>query len=211
MPHCAVWFADDQIRESATIGGNLVNASPAGDAFPPLIVHDAQVELVARQGGALVRRRMPLTQFIVGPSKTALQDNEILVAIECGAARDCGGSFEKVGHRRSLVISVACVAALVRIDPAKHTFDEVRLAVGGIGPVPQRLSDVETFLRGKSVNADVIEAAAAMPLHLVRSRTRQMYRQEVLRGFVARSLVQAVQAADIAHHTLTPELEAAYA
>ena len=54
MPRCAVWFADDQIRESATIGGNIVNASPAGDAIPPLIAHDAVVELASRRDGKIV-------------------------------------------------------------------------------------------------------------------------------------------------------------
>ncbi len=57
MPRCAVWFADDQIRESATIGGNIVNASPAADGTPPLIAHDAVVELASRRDGKIVRRK----------------------------------------------------------------------------------------------------------------------------------------------------------
>ncbi len=52
MPRCAVWFADDQIRESATIGGNIVNASPAADGTPPLIAHEAEVELASRRDGS---------------------------------------------------------------------------------------------------------------------------------------------------------------
>src|SRR5215510_10056353 len=105
MPRCAVWFADDQIRESATIGGNLVNASPAADGTPGLIAHEAVVELAARRDGKIARRRLPLTEFVLGPSKAAISSEEILVAIECDALTGYGGSFEKVGHRRSLVIS----------------------------------------------------------------------------------------------------------
>src|SRR5262245_1645119 len=60
MPRCAVWFADDQIRESATIGGNIVNASPAADGTPPLIAHEARVELASRRGGEIVRRTLAL-------------------------------------------------------------------------------------------------------------------------------------------------------
>ncbi len=69
MPRCAVWFADDQIRESATIGGNIVNASPAADGTPPLIAHEAEVELAALRGGKIVRRRMKLCDFVRGPEQ----------------------------------------------------------------------------------------------------------------------------------------------
>src|ERR1700687_638216 len=93
MPRCAVWFADDQIRAQATIGGNIVNASPAADGTPPLLAHDAEVELAARRDGRIVRRRLPLDRFVIGPNKTALEDGEILVAVDCAAlAGDGGGS-----------------------------------------------------------------------------------------------------------------------
>ena len=211
MPRMAVWFADDQIRESATIGGNLVNASPAGDGVPPLIALDAEVELAAKRDGAIVRRTMPLANFITGPGRTTLADDEILVAIACDSAAGYGAAFEKVGHRRSLVISVACVAALVRLDAAGRAFEEVRLAIGGVGPVPVRAAAVESFLAGRPVQQDAIEQAAAMPSDLVQSRSRQVYRKEVLHGFVARALVTAAKFAGAAPDALTPELEAHYA
>lgn len=209
MPRCAVWFADDQIRESATIGGNIVNASPAGDAIPPLVAHDAIVELASRRNGRIFRRTMPLIDFIAGPGQTALQPDELLVAIECDALPGYGGSFEKVGHRRSLVISVVCLAVLVKLDTAGRGIEDVRLAVGGIGPVPHRLADVEAFLKAGPVTADRLERAADMPVELVASRTRQDYRREVVRGFMRRGLVNAVRAAG--GSTLPPGLEAAYA
>lgn len=209
MPRCAVWFADDQIRESATIGGNIINASPAGDAIPPLVAHDAVVELASRRNGSIFRRTMPLVDFIAGPGQTALQPDELLVAIACDALPGYGGSFEKVGHRRSLVISVVCLAALVKLDASGRSIEDVRLAVGGIGPVPRRLADVEQFLKAGPVTAERLERAADMPVDLVASRTRRDYRREVVRGFMLRGLVNAVRAAG--GSTLTPELEAAYA
>ena len=109
LPRCAVWFADDQIRAQATIGGNIVNASPAADVTPCLIAHEAEVELAKKVGGKIVRRRMKLDQFVAGPNRTALADGELLVAVECDALPAYGGSFEKVGHRRSLVISLVCL------------------------------------------------------------------------------------------------------
>jgi carbon-monoxide dehydrogenase medium subunit/xanthine dehydrogenase FAD-binding subunit len=208
MPRCAVWFADDQIRESATIGGNVINASPAADGTPGLIAHEAEVELAARRDGRIVRRRMKLDDFILGPSKTAADADEILVAIECDALPGYGGSFEKVGHRRSLVISTVCLAALVKLDAGGSRFADVRLAIAGVAPIPRRLPEVEAFLRAGPVSAERLELAAALPVDLVQSRTRQAYRREVVRGFLLRGLINAVQRAGGA---LAPELEAAYA
>jgi xanthine dehydrogenase FAD-binding subunit len=211
MPRCAVWFADDQIRESATIGGNIVNASPAADGTPGLIAHDAHVELAKREGREIVRRRVKLDQFVTGPGKTALAPGELLVAVECDALAGYGGSFEKVGHRRSLVISLVCLAALVKFDAAGRAFEDVRLAIAGIGPVPKRLTDVEAFLRSGPLSAERLEQAADMPVDLVASRTRQAYRREVVRGFVMRGLINAVQRAGADPSVLSRELEAAYA
>jgi carbon-monoxide dehydrogenase medium subunit/xanthine dehydrogenase FAD-binding subunit len=210
MPRCAVWFADDQIRAQATIGGNIVNASPAADGTPPLLAHDAEVELAARRAGRVVRRRMRLDEFVTGPNRTALEEGEILVALDCAALAGYGGSFEKVGHRRSLVISLVCVAALVRLDASRRRFADVRLAIAGIGPRPTRLADVEDVLRGAEVGAARLEQAAAMPVDRVASRTRQAYRRDVVRGFVMRALINAAQRAGAAPDAFAPELELAY-
>ena len=207
MPRCAVWFADDQIRAQATVGGNVVNASPAADATPCLIAHEAMVELASARG----KRTMPLADFVTGPNKTALQDGELLVAIECDALPAYGGSFEKVGHRRSLVISLVCLAALVKLDRDGRTIEDVRLAIAGIGPRPLRLAEAEKFLKGAPLSAAKLEQAADMPVALVASRTRQDYRRDVVRGFMLRGLINAARRAGADDAALAPELEAAYA
>ncbi|HEX3858065.1 MAG TPA: FAD binding domain-containing protein [Pseudolabrys sp.] len=207
MPRCAVWFADDQIRAQATVGGNIVNASPAADATPCLIAHEAEVELASVRG----KRTMLLKDFVTGPNKTALGDGELLVAVECDALPGYGGSFEKVGHRRSLVISIVCLAALVKLDAEGRKIEDVRLAIAGIGPKPMRLTEVEKFLCGGSLTAGRIDQAADMPVSLVASRTRQDYRRDVVRGFMARALINAARRAGADRQALTPELEAAYA
>ncbi len=206
MTRCAVWFADDQIRAQATIGGNIVNASPAADATPCLIAHNATVELVCARG----KRTMPLHDFVTGPNKTALADGELLVAFECDALPGHGGSFEKVGHRRSLVISLVCLAALLKLDAQGRRIEDARLAIAGIGPRPVRLGDVEKFLLGGPVSAERLEQAADMPVGLVASRTRQDYRREVVRGFMLRGLINAAKRAGCDSSALTGELEAAY-
>ncbi len=144
-------------------------------------------------------------------NETALEEDEILVALDCEALPGYGGSFEKVGHRRSLVISLVCLAALVKLDRSGRRFEDVRLAIAGIGPCPLRLSAVEQFLRGGEVDAARLEAAAAMPVDLVRSRTRQDYRRDVVRGFVMRGLINAARRAGVAPGVLAPDMEAAYA
>ena len=83
--------------------------------------------------------------------------------------------------------------------------------MGGVGPVPRRLTDVESYLRSAPIDNAHIAQAAAMALDLVQSRTRQAYRREVLNGFVARALLQATRAAGADPRLLAPEMEAAYA
>jgi carbon-monoxide dehydrogenase medium subunit/xanthine dehydrogenase FAD-binding subunit len=210
MPRCAVWFADDQIRALATLGGNIVNASPAADATPCLEAHDATVELASSQNGKIAKRSMPLREFITGPGKTALAEGELVTGFECDALAGFGGSFEKVGHRRSLVISIVCLAVLVQLDRDGRIVEDARLAIAGIRPVPRRLREIEDLLRGKPLNDALLEEAADMPLDLVQSRTRQDYRRDVVRGFLVRGLISAAKRAGASPDALTPELEAAY-
>ena len=210
MPRCAVWFADDQIRAQATIGGNIVNASPAADATPCLIAHEATVDLASSCGGKIQRRTLPLRDFLLGPGKTALADGELLVSFDCDALPGYGGSFEKVGHRRSLVISVVCLAVLVKLDADGRKFEDVRLAIAGIRPIPRRLREIEDFLRGGPLSSATLEEAADMPLDLVQSRTRQEYRRDVVRGFLVRGLINAAKRAGADPDVLTGEMEAAY-
>lgn len=189
MPHVAVWFADDQLRESATIGGNVVNASPAADGTPGLMTLNGAVVLRSRGNS---ERTIPLTEFATGPATTQLRDDEILCRIQCESAAGYGASFQKVGHRRSLVISTVCLATLVKLDADNDCVADVRLALAGTGPVPVRLSECEDALIGKPVTAALIEQAAHLPVSRVQSRTRQDYRREVVVNFVRRGLIEAL-------------------
>jgi CO/xanthine dehydrogenase FAD-binding subunit len=153
---------------------------------------------------------MPLDEFVAGPGTTLLGDGELLVAVECDALPAYGGSFEKVGHRRSLVISLVCLAALIRLDATGRAIEDVRLAIGGIGPKPLRLVEVEKFLCGGPLTTERLAQAADMPVSLVASRTRQEYRREVVRGFMLRGLINAARRANADPAALTPEMEAAY-
>jgi carbon-monoxide dehydrogenase medium subunit/xanthine dehydrogenase FAD-binding subunit len=192
MPHCAIWFADDQIREQATLVGNIVNASPAADGTPPVLAMNGTIELARLSGGAVTRRSLAVSDFVTGPGTTMLADNEIVTAVECDSMAGYGGAFEKVGQRRSLVISTVCTACLVKPSADKAAFEDVRLAIGGTGPVPLRLNHIEDFLRNRPMTRDILRQASQMTDGLINSRTRRAYRGGVLSGFIERALEDAL-------------------
>lgn len=193
LRRCAIWFADDQIREQATVGGNLVNASPAGDAMPPLLTQNASVTLWRHEAGEPRSRTLALADYLQGPGKTAMAPGELLGHIELEPAGAYGTAFEKVGHRRSLVISTVCLAVLARLDASGVRFHDVRIAIGAVGPVAMRLPEVERLLAGREIGAELIADAAQMAEHHVRSRSRVEYRREVLVNFVERGIGNALQ------------------
>lgn len=195
MPDCATWFADNQIRESATIGGNIVNASPAADGIPPLLGANASVELAALRGGTVRRRTVALVDFITGPGRTIAEHDEILLGVECDTLEGYGGAFEKVGHRRSLVISVVCLSAAVALDETGRRVRDIRLAIGGVGPVARRMSAVEQSLTGKPLTSGLIRHVMGDCDQFVQSRTRQEYRKQVAPGFLSRGLANAIRRA----------------
>jgi xanthine dehydrogenase FAD-binding subunit len=194
MPYCSIWFADDQIRQQATLAGNIVNASPAGDGLPPVVAMDGVIEMARLEGETVVSRVMPVADFIQGPGRTQLAAGEIVTAITCPSFAGYGGSFQKVGQRRSLVISAVCAAALVKTDATGTVFEDVRLALGGVGPVPIRLHDIEAMLRGKTITRELIAKASVLPADRVASRTRVEYRRNVVRGFVEAAIEDALVA-----------------
>ncbi|MES2664666.1 MAG: FAD binding domain-containing protein [Pseudomonadota bacterium] len=183
-----------QIQNAGTIGGNLCNASPAADGVPPLLVCDAVVDLAGAKG----TRRMALSDFLIGPRQTALQDGEVLVAVHLPQAGLAGGSaFLKLGARAYLVISIAMVAARVVLDRGIAT--HVAVAVGACSGVAQRLPLVERALTGAAVDqlAGLVRADDVMaqlsPIEDVRATAA--YRATAATELVARAVACAAGAA----------------
>ena len=144
-----------QIQNAGTIAGNLCNASPAADGVPPLLTLDASVELASLNG----RRQVDLSEFLLGPRKTARRPSEIVTAVVIPHPPDGAvGAFEKLGARRYLVISVAMVAALVGLDDTGR-IAEARIAVGACSPVALRLNLLEADIVGKKPAEVEIDAA----------------------------------------------------
>ena len=152
-------FASPQIRNMASIGGNICNASPAGDLLVPLIALGAEVELVSKPNGALVSRRVPVEDFVTGPGTSDLSDAEILTFVHIPVQDGAAGAFRKFGPRPALEIAMVAVAVCGRIEGGK--FDHMRVAFGAVAPTPVRGRNVEAALEGKPATEDTIAAAIA--------------------------------------------------
>jgi xanthine dehydrogenase small subunit len=153
------WFAARQIRNRATLGGNIVTASPIGDLPPVLLALDAQLRLASLGG----ERILPLADFFKGYRKTDLQPGEVIVAVKIpktitpGATRRLSQSY-KVGKRGTDDISI--VAAAFTIDLGEdNRIQHARLAYGGVAAIPARALTVESMLIGKPWNAETARQA----------------------------------------------------
>jgi len=183
-----------QIQNSATIAGNLCNASPAADGVPVLLILDAEVELVSVRGV----RRVPLGAFITGPRRTCRRSDEILSAVLIPKTASEGRSgFLKLGARKYLVISIAMAAA--RVVVRDGVIAEAALAIGACGPVATRLGQLETKMAGRPVGEAValLDDAAIGdmldPINDIRSSAgyRRRAAAELMRRTVAPLLMEA--------------------
>jgi CO/xanthine dehydrogenase FAD-binding subunit len=187
LVEAAEHFASDQIRNAASVGGNLCNASPASDMSPPLLVLGASVELACWQGGAVQTRRVPLDQFFVSPGKTVKLPQELLTAVVFDRpAADFVGRFRKSGPRPALEISTVSVAFGARVANGK--LSAVRVAMGSVAPTPLRARHVEGALEGKPLDAPTIAAAVAATVDDAKPiddvRASAWYRGHLVRVFL---------------------------
>jgi CO/xanthine dehydrogenase FAD-binding subunit len=171
-----------QIRLRGTLGGNLCNASPAGDAIPPLLVAGAEVSLMS-VGGV---RWLPLDAFLLGPGRTALEPGELLTGVRCPLAPGTLSAFVRVGARAHHVITKASAAIACRLEEGAMV--DVRFALGAVAPTVIRAPGVEAILEGRAPTAGLVSRAAdaaaetARPIDDVRSTVA--YRREACRQLV---------------------------
>ena len=142
------------IQNRGTLGGNIVNASPAADSPPALLAYDAEVELVSING----TRRVPYQAFHTGYKQTVMRADELLSRVYL--PRTTSGAtqyYRKVGTRKAQAISKVCFSGLARMKDG--TIDDIRLAFGSIAPVPFRCLKTESILRGAQLDQQVVEKA----------------------------------------------------
>lgn len=182
-------FASPPIRHSATVGGNLCTASPAGECLPPLYVLNATVTL-ARAAG---QRELVIDDFIVGPGQTALRPGEIVTAVTIPLPPyDALTSYSKVGKRKALAIAVTSMA-LVAVPGRDRQLSCVRLAWGSVGPTVMVLPQIEELLTGKPLTAELLKQAADQVALAVKPiddvRACAAYRRQLAGNLLVKSLL----------------------
>ncbi len=182
-----------QVRNVGTLGGNIVNASPAADVTLVLLSLDATVTC-AGPGG---ERTLPLDGFLAGPGQTALLRGELLTRVRFSALSERSATaFLKAGRRRAMEISVVCVAVRLTLDAAGERCTEARIALGAVAPTTRRARAAEQALVGRALTEAVLRdagrlaAAESEPISDVRASAR--YRTLLVETLVARALARCL-------------------
>jgi CO/xanthine dehydrogenase FAD-binding subunit len=166
------------IQNRGTLGGNIVNASPAADSPPALLAYDAELELISANGS----RWVPYHGFHTGYKQMVIRADELLARIRLKrATKTLRQYYRKVGTRKAQAISKVCFAGLAQMD--EDRIADARIVLGSVAPVPLRCVRTEAVLRGARIDRDLIDAAQAelareiAPIDDIRSTGR--YRLQV--------------------------------
>jgi CO/xanthine dehydrogenase FAD-binding subunit len=187
----ASWTGGMANQNRGTVGGNIVNASPAADTPPALLVYDAELELTSGRG----QRRILYSQFHTGYKLMDLHEDELVAKIHLPRqGRQLTQYARKVGARRAQAISKVCFSALAEVDSSgiKH----IRIALGSVAPVPLRCQTLEAALTGQRVTPGLITHARELILREIRpiddirstARYRSLVTQNLLGEFLGRLL-----------------------
>lgn len=190
-------FASDQIRNVATLGGNICNASPAGDTLIPLLVLDASVELASMPEATLYRHSMPLSTFFVGPGKTRRSLCELVTGVRIRVpGPNHIAHFHKLGTRPALDISTISIGIAGTLK--EGILSNVRVAFGAVAPTPVRASQTEKALEGQRLDAVTIGKVAGIARDEVKPiddvRATAWYRKEMIHNITKRMLSHVAQA-----------------
>lgn len=190
-------IACPQIRNRATIGGNLCNASPAADTAIPLILLDAVFDLASASRDRMTLREVPAADFFQGPGSTVLAPGEILTSIRFRPLPEgVFAAWDKFGTRPAMEIAVASVGIALKMEGKRIT--HARIGYGSVAPAPMRGCRVEAELMGNPLSAKVIEkcegAAREEIAPITDVRATAAYRREVV-GVMLRRMLERAQGA----------------
>ena len=181
-----------QIRNKATMVGNLCNASPAGDMLPVSWLYDAKMELLCADGSTCL---VPVSEFILGPQKNALERGQAVISVlmDRRPVEGCISAFKKIGSRERVSISREGIAASVRFGK-DGTIAQTRLTLGAVAATPLRIPEAEAMMEGRRLEdgellADVTRVVARMIHENCRPANRQ-YKTEAARGLTADLFMQ---------------------
>jgi carbon-monoxide dehydrogenase medium subunit len=189
-------FASLQIRNTATIGGNICRASPSGETLTPLLVLEAKGKLAFADG----ERIEPFTAFFQGPGKCSVGSKGLLTEIEVPyPAAGSRGVYLKHAVRGAMDIAMVGVAVLITPDASKNSLQDVRIGLGAVAPTPLRATKTEALLRGKPLSGALLKEAAAMAAAesspISDQRSSAEYRRWIVEALTRRGLEQTWKAA----------------
>ncbi len=184
-----------QVRNRATVAGNICRASPSADTLPPLIADNATIHTFGPDG----ERSIPMEKFFTGPGKTVLLDGEILTRINVPSPPpNTGKVYLKLGRRAAMELATVGVAVTLTLDG--NECRSVRIVLGAVAPTPMRATDAEDILIGKAISENAIEEASqaakdqCRPISDVRGSAD--YRREMVRVLTGRALRMSIEAAN---------------
>jgi len=183
-----------QIRNLGTIGGNIVNASPAADTLPPLMVLNAVGKVVSKDG----EKRVPLDQLFKGPYETSLKPHELLVQVTFQKlSSGVKSSFIRLARRDAMAIARMSVAIVLEMEKRKKRIKEIRIGAGSVTPTPQRFSVAEGFLSGKSPDEETLRKTSLKISEIMINRTgiraSTPYKRPVIEALFMRGMRQALE------------------
>jgi carbon-monoxide dehydrogenase medium subunit len=176
-----------QVRNVATIGGNICNAAPSADTAAPLLVLDARVVLEGPKG----RRNVPIAEFFTGTYKTVRKQDEVLVEFQIPAEMEnFGSAYWKHSRRKAMNLPILGIAVSLKLDD--ETISDARIGLTVAAPTPVRAYKAEEFLKGKQLTGDVLKEAGKIaaspeccsPRDSLRGEA--WYRREIIEVYVAR-------------------------
>jgi CO/xanthine dehydrogenase FAD-binding subunit len=181
-----------QLQNTATIGGNLGNASPAGDSLPPLYALDATVVTCSKAG----EREIPMEQFFTGYRKLALSPEELIEEVYFNSLdSDDRGAYLKLGLREANAISIVDVAVALRAKKPDNSFGKIWIALGAVAPTIRRARKCEQALLNKPLTSDLLKQASALaaedaaPIDDIRGSAE--YRKDAVVSLVYQALHEA--------------------
>ena len=180
-----------QVRNLATLGGNICNAAPSADMAPPLLALDAEAVIIGPKG----ERRVPIVAFFTGVRRTVLAPDEILVELVVPSpGAHSGGNYLRHTPRRELDIAVVGVASQLTLASGRCT--KARIALAAVAPVPVRATAAEQALEGQAVTPDLIKRAADLAVDAARPISDQRgsadFRRHLVRVLTRRTLTTAL-------------------
>jgi len=187
-------FASKQIRNVATIGGNVAHCSPCGDTIPPLLIHQAQAVVANPQG----QRNVTIEEMATGPYHCSLHPNELIThfILEPKPAEVDFADFQKIGRRQELAIARMSMAAMASKED-DHSICFLRFALGSCTPTPHRFYEIEDFLMGKVPTEDVLWQAgkilAEKMLDITGRRPSAIYKEPAIQGLFMRMMYPLIQ------------------